>query len=146
MYLISACLIGDNVKYDGTNNLHIVAKELYDSGQAIPVCPEVFGGLSTPRIPSEIQAGNVIAKDGVDVTDYFQRGAKRTLEIAKEHGIQYAILQERSPSCGVHEIYDGSFTGAKIAGSGITTSLLREHGITVITIEDYVRDHHETDQ
>lgn len=145
MYLISACLIGENVKYDGTNNEHKVARELYESGNAIPVCPEVLGGLSTPRIPSEIVDDGVISKDGLDVSSYFQKGAKKTLEIAKEHGITTAILQARSPSCGVHQIYDGTFEGRLIEGEGMTTALLREHGITVITIEDYIRDYYETD-
>lgn len=138
MILISACLIGDNVTYDGTNNYHKVAKELYDKGQAIPVCPEVFGGLPIPRVPAEIKDGNVINKDGVDVTKYFQSGAKKTLKIALENNVKLAVLQARSPSCGSHHIYDGTFSGNLIEGEGTTTKLLREHGIEVITIDDYV--------
>ena len=145
MILISACLIGENVTYDGSNNYHQVARELYENGLAIPVCPEVFGGLPTPRTPSEIVGEKVVSKDGIDVTKYFQAGAKKTLKIAQENGVTFAILQARSPSCGVHQIYDGTFSRNLIEGEGTTTKLLREHGITVITIEDYVRDYHETD-
>ena len=138
MILISACLIGDNVTYDGTNNYHKVAKELYDKGQAIPVCPEVFGGLPIPRVPAEIKDGKVINKEGIDVTKYFQSGAKKTLKIALDNNVKLAVLQARSPSCGSHHIYDGTFSGQLIKGEGTTTKLLREHGIEVITIDEYV--------
>ena len=145
MYLISACLIGENVKYDGTNNVHQVAKALYESGQAIPVCPEVLGGLSTPRIPSEIVNDQVVSKAGVNVTPYFQLGAQKTLETALKHNVKTAILQERSPSCGVHKIYNGQFDGTLIDGQGVTTSLLEQHGIRVITIDEFIQEQHETD-
>jgi uncharacterized protein YbbK (DUF523 family) len=145
MYLISACLTGENVKYDGTNNYHSVAKELVDMGQAIPVCPEVLGGLSTPRIPSEIVDNVVLAKDGTDVTSFFQKGAEKTLKIAQENNIKVAILQARSPSCGVHQIYDGTHSGVLIKGQGKTTSLLQQHGITVITIDDFLKDYYHGD-
>ncbi len=145
MYLISACLIGDNVKYDGKNNYHEVAKELYDRGLAIPACPEVLGGMTTPRISSEIVGDKVISKDGKDVTHHFILGAKKTLQIAKENGVTLAILQARSPSCGSKQIYDGTFSGTLIEGNGIAASLLEEHGIKVITIDEYIRDYYEKD-
>ena len=145
MILISACLIGENVTYDGSNNYHAVAKALYDSGQAIAVCPEVFGGLPTPRTPAEIQGELVVSRDGIDVSRYFQAGAKKTLNIALQNNATLAILQARSPSCGVHQIYDGTFSRTLIDGEGLTTRLLRENGITVITIEDYIRDYYEAD-
>ena len=139
MYLISACLIGENVKYDGGNNLHSLARSLYESGQAIPVCPEVLGGLSIPRVPSEMVGSRVIAADGTDVTAQFHRGAEQTLALAKKHHIKTAILQARSPSCGSQTVYDGSFSGRLIPGQGITTRLLEAHGIEVITIDEFAR-------
>jgi uncharacterized protein YbbK (DUF523 family) len=145
MYLISACLIGENVTYDGSNNYHSVAKELYDKGRVIPVCPEVFGGLPTPRVPAEIVGDNVITKHGVDVTKYFQRGALKTLQIAKENHVTLAILQARSPSCGSKQVYDGTFSGQLIEGEGTTTKRLREHGITVITIDEFVENYYGND-
>jgi len=138
MFLISACLIGENVTYDGTNNYHKIAKELFDKGLAIPVCPEVMGGLPTPRVPSEIVGEQILSKEGIDVTTFFEKGAKKTLQIAKENNVSIAILQARSPSCGSHHIYDGTFSGSLIEGEGITTALLREHGIQVITIDEFV--------
>ena len=144
-YLISACLIGEDVKYDGKNNLHLVAKELYDRGLAVPVCPEVLGGLSTPRISSEIVNERVINKEGIDVTKEFDLGAKLALETAKKYDLKIAILQARSPSCGSSTVYDGTFSGNLIQGEGVTTKLLREHGIKVITITEYMRDYYEND-
>ncbi len=144
-YLISACLIGDNCKYDGFNNLHQVAKKLYDKGLAIPVCPEELGGLPTPRVPSEIVGEKVLSKDGEDVSVEFALGASKTLEIAKKNGIKIAILQARSPSCGSKKIYDGTFSGNLILGEGRTTSLLRANGIEVITIEDFINGEYEKD-
>lgn len=139
MYLISACLIGEDVKYDGGNNMHQLARSLYDSGQAIPVCPEVLGGLSIPRVPSEIVGSRVLAADGTDVTEFFERGAKKTLALAKKHHVKTAILQARSPSCGSQTIYDGTFSGRLVAGQGMTTRLLERHGIEVITIDEFAR-------
>lgn len=143
MFLISACLIGENVKYDGKNNYHNIARELYEKGLAIPVCPEVFGGMSIPRIPSEIKGDKVFSKIGDDVTEYFKKGAEKTLNIALKNNISIAILQARSPSCGSKEIYDGTFQKVLIQGQGITTQLLEQNGIQVITIEDFVRDYYE---
>lgn len=144
-YLISACLIGENVKYNGGNNLDNIAKLLYDKGLAFPICPEVLGGLSTPRTPAEIVEGHVIMKDGTDVTEEFNIGAKKSLDYALEKNIKIAILQARSPSCGSSFIYDGTHTGTLIKGEGKTTALLRKHGIKVITIEEYMRDYYEED-
>ncbi len=138
MYLISACLIGENCKYDGKNNFHEVAKDLFDKGLVIPVCPEQLGGMSTPRIPSEIVGDKVLSKEGLDVTNEFNLGAEKTLRIALENNAKYAILQVRSPSCGSKLVYDGSFTNKVIMGQGVTTKLLEKHGIKVITIEEYI--------
>lgn len=104
--------------------------------EIIPVCPEVLGGLPTPRIPAEIVNGEVRTRDGQSVDREFRRGAWQALKIAREKQVDVAILQSRSPSCGVKEIYDGTFSGTRIAGAGIFASLLKDHGIEVIDIED----------
>lgn len=137
MYLISACLNGENVKYDGKNNYHKLAKELNDKGLVIPVCPEVLGGMSTPRIPSEIVGNKVLSKTGKDVTHHFQKGAEVALKTALDNNVKIAILQARSPSCGSKQIYDGTFTGKLIEGKGVATTLLEANGIKVMTIEEF---------
>lgn len=144
MILISACLAGCNVKYDGTNNLQEPALRLVQDGRAMAICPEVMGGLPTPRIPAEIVNGSVRTRMGEDVTDAFHRGALATLELAKAHHAEVIILQERSPSCGVHQIYDGSFSNRLIAGSGRTTRLLRDAGFQVMTWMEWME--HEANQ
>lgn len=106
--------------------------------EIIPVCPEVLGGLPTPRTPAEIVNGEVRTRDGQSVDREFRQGAWQALKIAREKQVEVAILQSRSPSCGVKEIYDGTFSGTRIAGSGIFASLLKDHGIEVIDIEDLI--------
>ena len=135
--LISACLVGDKTKYDGKSNYTPKVKELLEKYELVPFCPEVEGGLKTPRTPSERKDGRVISKGGKDVTRQFETGAERALNICKYLGIEIAILKERSPSCGVNEIYDGSHTGKTIPGQGVTTELLRNNGIKVVN-EDQI--------
>lgn len=137
--LISACLCGENCTYKKGNNYHKVAKDLVDSGKAIMVCPEVDGGLSTPRPPAEIIGDKVINSEGVDVTKEYKKGAQVALDTAIENNVSLAILQARSPSCGSHYIYDGSFSKRLIKGEGTTVSLLRQNGIKVMTIDDYIK-------
>lgn len=148
MYLISACLCGVNCKYNGKNNINSHCVELLHNGDAILVCPEQLGGLTTPRKPSEIVKKNcfdektllnVFTNEGDDVTRPFINGAKEAINIAKRANIKKAILKEGSPSCGCNFIYDGSFTGKKIKGKGITCIMLEEAGINVISDEDYNR-------
>lgn len=134
--LVSACLIGHNTKYDGKNNLKEEVTKLTSFCKLIPICPEVDGGLPTPRIPSEIRKNQVINKDGLDVTNEFRLGAKKALDYALKENIKYAILKEKSPSCGVYQVYDGTFTGTKVKGMGITTKLLRENGILVFNEDE----------
>lgn len=136
MDIVSACLCGINCKYNGGNNFNPRVYRLLIEGKAIPVCPEVFGGLPTPRTPSEIRGDRVFMKSGEDVTEHFLEGAMKTLKVAQAVGAKRAILKQRSPSCGCGKIYDGSFEGKLIAGDGITTRLLKEHGIEVVTEED----------
>ncbi len=129
--LVSACLIGTNCKYDGKNNAFENVIKLKNKYELIPVCPEVLGGLPTPRIPSEIKDGKVYNRIGVDVTKYFAKGAKDALLIAKENNIKYAILKERSPSCGSHSVYDGTFSKNQVPGQGVFSKMLTKYGIKV---------------
>lgn len=131
--LVSACLLGINCKYDGENNKNDKVLEYLKDKEVIPICPEIMGGLPTPRIPSEIKDNKVINKDGLDVTDNFLKGAKEVLYLAKLFNVNKALLKAKSPSCGVGEVYDGTFTHTKINGDGITTKLLKENNIEVIT-------------
>ena len=118
--LISACLLGVACKYSGGDNLCPKVAALVEDHYLVPVCPEQLGGLPTPRTPAERQGNRVIAKDGRDVTDAYLRGAQEALKLARLFGCDTAILKARSPSCGAHGIYDGSFTGTVISGSGVT--------------------------
>ncbi len=139
-YIVSACLVGINCKYDGKNNYSKKIEDLVYKGEAIPVCPEILGGLSTPRVPCEIikksSETKVINADGVDQTSNFIKGAEATLKIALAVGADSAIFQKRSPSCGVYEIYDGTHSNVLIKGQGITSKLLKENGLKVITEDD----------
>lgn len=135
--LCSACLLGVRCAYDGEIHSKEQVLKLVGKENLIPICPEQLGGLTTPRIEAEIQSGNkVVNKKGEDVTKQFQKGAKETLKIAKILNIEKAILKQRSPSCGCGQIYDGTFTGKVIEGDGVTTKLLKENGIEVISEED----------
>ena len=137
MFIVSACLAGYRCRYDGKTvpNEEIVA--LMKRGEAIPVCPEMLGGLPCPRIPSERSADGtrVVSRDGGDVTEAFRRGADETLRLARLYGCDRAILKARSPSCGCGLIYDGTFSGTLREGDGVAAALLRENGITV-TVKD----------
>jgi uncharacterized protein YbbK (DUF523 family) len=141
--LMSACLLGKNVRYDG-NALSMTEKILtqwMEAGRVVPVCPEVDAGMSIPRSPAEILDGDgygvwagsalVVEKTGLDVTMYFKKGAQIALQLCRENNIKVAILTENSPSCGSAAIYDGSFTNTKTDGFGVTAALLKENGIEV---------------
>lgn len=129
--LISACLIGENCKYNGENNYCEAAEKLSEKFKLIPICPECFGGLPIPRVPNEILNGRVISKDGADNTKEYEDGAEKSLYIANENNCCYAVLKERSPSCGYGRIYDGSFSGTLKDGNGITADLLDQNGIKI---------------
>ena len=131
--LISACLVGDKVKYDGKSNYTDKVKLLLEKYELVPFCPEVEGGLSIPRDPSEIKKDHVINKKGKDVTRNFENGADKALNICLYLGIKIAILKENSPSCGTHKVYDGNFSNKLIDGMGVTAELLKRKGITVIS-------------
>jgi uncharacterized protein YbbK (DUF523 family) len=135
MIIVSSCLAGVKCRYDGNDNLVAEIKELVLSGKAIALCPEELGGLSTPRTPCEIVKENnqlkVMTKDRVDCTAQFLLGAEKVAEIAKILDCKQAILKANSPSCGFGMIYDGSFTGKKIKGKGLTAELLSKQGIEI---------------
>lgn len=141
--LVSACLLGENCKYSGGNNKCDEIIALGKEHKLIPICPECFGGLPIPRVPSEIRNGRVYSKNGEDLTAAFEDGAEKALYVAEESGCQLAILKERSPSCGFGEIYDGSFSGKTIRGNGVTAQLLYDHGITILgeTKLDKIKDY-----
>lgn len=134
--LISACLIGENTRYDGKNNLYKDVMRLVKYYDLIPICPEVNGGLKIPRRPSEIQGNKVVDDKGRDVTDNYNDGAYYATTIARIYHIKLAILKEKSPSCGSKLIHDGTFSGKVIQGQGITTSKLIKMGVKVISEEE----------
>ena len=139
--LISACLLGIACRYDGKSKQKFTYDELASLKKRynlIPVCPEIYGGLPTPRTESERISSRVMMKDGTDVTENYKRGALLTLELARIFDCKLAILKERSPSCGNNEIYDGTFLGILKDGMGVTAELLTENGITVIS-EDEIK-------
>ena len=136
-YVVSACLAGEPCRYDGGCSPSPAVQRLIRAGQALPVCPETLGGLPTPRVPSEIRGGRVVAKDGTDVTDAFTRGAEEALRLAHENGCAAAILKARSPSCGSGEIYDGTFTGTRVPGEGVFARMAREAGLEIWNEETF---------
>ena len=135
--LISACFLGCNVRYNAKvkSLSHSLIQTWHQQGRLLPFCPEVAGGLSVPRSPAELnlKTSRVINSDGADVTCEFELGAKQALDLCIKHNIRFALLKESSPSCGSKFIYDGSFTGNKITGQGVTTQLLRLHDIKVFS-------------
>lgn len=136
MMAVSACLAGERCRYDGATKPVAELVALVEQGEAVAVCPEVLGGLPTPRVPSERQGDCVVSAEGVDVTDAFRRGAERALARCLERGCTSAILKARSPSCGHGEIYDGSFTGTLVPGDGVFAELLLAEGFEVHTEEE----------
>ncbi len=133
---VSACLLGENCKYNGGNNYSEKVKVFVQGHEVIPVCPEVLGGLPTPRESSEIVNGVVCHKDGTSVDKEFRLGAELALSIVKAHNADLVILQSRSPSCGVNCAYDGTFSGKTVAGQGVFAALLTENGIKVVDVAD----------
>ena len=136
-YVVSACLAGLPCRYDGRTNLKPEVAALVASGLAVPVCPEELGGLPTPRTPSELRDGRVVAADERDVTAEFTAGAEAALYIAEEYGCCAAVLKARSPSCGCGRIYDGTFSRTLIDGNGLFAELLLKKGFEVFTEETW---------
>lgn len=129
--LISACLLGVNCRYDGGNSYREAIEQLKDRCHLIPICPEMLGGLAAPRPPAEIFNGKVWDREGKDVSKQFHKGAQETFRIANILDCKYAVLKEKSPSCGSGKIYDGTFTGTLVEGDGITAKALKDMGIQV---------------
>ncbi|MGX8699293.1 MAG: DUF523 domain-containing protein [bacterium] len=135
--LVSACLLGTPCRMDGRAKPSAAVLSLLAEGEAVPVCPEVLGGLPTPRSPAELQPdGRVVNAAGEDVTAAFRLGAARALEICRAAGCERAILKSKSPSCGVGTLYDGTFTRTLTAGNGVFAALLLEEGLPVLTEEE----------
>ena len=131
--LVSACLLGENCKWDGGNNRNERVIAFCAGRDVIPVCPEVAGGLPVPRTPSEILDGRVVARDGADVDAAFRRGAQASLALCGGKPIDLAVLKARSPSCGKGCVYDGSFSGTLVPGDGVFAAMLKERGVPVFT-------------
>lgn len=140
--LVSACLLGTPCRYDGAAKPHQGTMALQQRGyELIPVCPEVLGGLSTPRPPAERQKdGRIINREGQDVTVQYNAGAQAALDLARREGCTLAVLKARSPSCGRGEIYDGTFSGTLVSGDGAAAALLTRNGIRVLR-EDEIQDY-----
>lgn len=133
---VSACLLGENCKYNGGNNYSERVAEFVKGHDIIPVCPEIMGGLPTPREPSEIVNSIVQHKDGTSVDAEFRNGAALALNKVITNGAEFVILQSRSPSCGANQIYDGTFSGTLIPGQGVFAKLLKENNIKVLDVSD----------
>lgn len=133
---VSACLLGENCKYNGGNNFNEKLAKFLEGHEVVGVCPEVLGGLPTPRLTSEIVDVVVRHKDGTSVDKEFRKGAEESLKIVKDMGAELVILQSRSPSCGVGTIYDGTFSKTLIPGDGIFVQLLKENGIRVMDVKE----------
>ena len=142
--LVSACLLGVGCRYDGAGNQIPQLAELLKQHTCIPVCPEVLGGLPTPRPPAERIGSRVVNREGEDVTPQFIRGAAEVLRLSDLYRCKAALLKERSPSCGCGQIYDGTFTKALVEGDGLTAEILKRNGIKVYgesQIEDLLGRH-----
>lgn len=139
--VVSACLAGIKCKYNGGDNLIPQICEMVENGTAVAICPETLGGLPIPRVPSEISvqpdgSRKVIDRNGRDITANFEKGAQKSLDIAREVHADTVILKQRSPSCGCGQIYDGSFSGKIIEGNGFTAEVLIKNGIKVLSEND----------
>ncbi len=134
--VVSACLLGRNCKYNGGNNYSPQVEAFVQGKEMIEVCPEVLAGLGTPRIPIELRAGKVIRKDGLEVDAPLRQAVEVILRQLEGQEIQCAILKSRSPTCGVKQVYDGSFTGTLVDGMGVLAQALQAAGYTVIDSEE----------
>ena len=134
--LVSACLLGENCKYNGGNNYNPAVAEFVKDKEVLPICPEMMAGMGCPRIPIEIVDGVLMDRDGNNVDAAMRKAVEQAMEMIREEDIQCAVLQSRSPTCGVNQIYDGSFTGKLIEGSGVLAQALKLTGYRVVDAED----------
>ena len=141
--MVSACLTGKNCKYNGGNNRNEKVLQLMEENEVVVICPEQMGGLPIPRVPSEIRDGVVTARDGRVVDKEFRTGAAKCLEIAMREQPDLIVMQSRSPSCGVKQRYDGTFTGTLVDSPGVTAQLLMENGFRCVDVEDLAEIHQD---
>ena len=134
--LVSDCLLGENCKYNGGNNYNPAVAEFVKDKEVLPICPEMMAGMGCPRIPIEIVDGVLMDRDGNNVDAAMRKAVEQAMEMIREEDIQCAVLQSRSPTCGVNQIYDGSFTGKLIEGSGVLAQALKLVGYRVVDAED----------
>ena len=134
--LVSACLLGENCKYNGGNNYSAAVAEFVQGREVLPVCPEMMAGMGCPRTPIEIVDGVLMDRDGNNVDASMRKAVSDAMEYIRNEDIRCAVLQSRSPTCGVNQIYDGSFSGKLISGSGIYAQALKDAGYQTIDAED----------
>ena len=134
--LISACLLGGNCKYNGGNNYNAAVAGFVKDKDVLPICPEMMAGMGCPRTPIEIVDGVLMDRNGNNVDDSMREAVAQAMELIRKENIQCAVLQSRSPTCGVNQIYDGSFSGKLIKGSGVLAQALKAAGYQVIDAED----------
>lgn len=134
--LVSACLVGRNCKYNGGNNFRESVAAFLQGHEVVEYCPEVMAGMPIPRIPMEIVNGRLLDREGNDKTEDMKRALEKAMEEIKKMGIDCAVLQSRSPTCGVRQVYDGTFSGKLISGQGMFARALMDAGIRVLDAED----------
>ena len=136
--LVSACLLGENCKYNGGNNFAPAVAEFLKGREVLTICPEMMAGMGCPRTPIEIVDGVLMDRDGNNVDEAMRNAVEQAMEVIRTENIQCAILQSRSPTCGVNQVYDGTFSGKLIAGSGIFAQALKDAGYQVLDAEDII--------
>ena len=134
--LVSACLLGENCKYNGGNNYNAAVAEFVKGKEVLAVCPEMMAGMGCPRTPIEIVNGALMDRNGNNVDASLRKAVAQAMELVRKEDIQCAVLQSRSPTCGVNQVYDGTFSGKLISGSGIFVQALKNEGYCVIDAED----------
>ena len=134
--VVSACLLGENCKYNGKNNRNEAVLEFVKDREVLPLCPELLSGLGSPRPKAELKDGIAYNEFGENIHDRFAEGVRKAMEAVAKEDVDLAVLQSRSPTCGVNQIYDGTFSGTKITGQGLFAKALKEAGITLIDAED----------
>ena len=134
--LVSACLLGENCKYNGGNNYNPAVAEFVKDKEVLPICPEMMAGMGCPRTPIEIVDGVLMDRNGNNVDASMRKAVAQAMEMIRKEDIQCAVLQSRSPTCGVNQVYDGSFSGKLIEGSGVLAQALKAAGYQVIDAED----------
>ncbi len=134
--LVSACLLGENCKYNGGNNFHPAVAEFVKGKTVLALCPELMAGMGCPRTPIEILDGVLMDREGRNVDEAMRSAVAQAMELVKGEGIDCAVLQSRSPTCGVNQVYDGSFSGRLIPGSGIFAQALKDAGYRVLDAQD----------